>query len=260
MSFQAEPTLKYISFQKNKMSEISIYTSANKIKFEDNKNFIFTFDVIGSTHRDFNLKFKVSDENIVNEFLISNNLNNSYAVKSGISHFSAVKKKISNTSRDNNFFNDTILINKKEIYKQFSGEHPSEIKGFCYKDKKLYVKTDLYTIENEYIVRKNPQLKENLYLRPVLVEKTYRKNLRKNTQTEYFDTLQNPINSNENKTYRIIVSDGGRLISFLIKEGTSFKIIKNFTYPTDKISEGLITLELDNNMKLSDLHFSFFKA
>ena len=234
------------------------YISSENIRFD--KDFIFTFDVEGKEHRDFDLKFKVGDT-IYNEFTISNNLNTTYTIKSGISpDFSAVKKKISNIDEVIKFFNDDIIIYNGEAYKKFNSESQHEIKGFYRKDDVLYIKTDLYSFENSYIIRKSPELKENVYLRPVMVKKTF-KNSAEQTQTNYFDTLDNPVNSNESKTYRIIVSDNACLISFLVKEKDSFRVIKNFTYPTtQEISEGKITLEVDNDMKLSNLHFSFFKA
>ena len=243
------------------MSATSTYTSKSKIKFGSNKDFVFTFDVAGKVHRDFNLKFKVSKGTIVNEFSINNNFT-SYTLKSGISpNFSAVKKKISDTTVTINFFDDELIIYEGEVYKQFDGESQSEIKRFYRKDEKLYVKTDLYSFSDEYIIRKNPQIKEGEYLRPVMVKKTFKNGSQETNQTEHFDTLDNPVNSNENKTYRIIVSDDACLISFLIKEGEAFKTIKNFTYPTTQvISEGTITLEIDNDMELSNLYFSFFKA
>lgn len=240
------------------MSNISTYTSINKIKLD--KDFIFTFNVAGAIHQDFDLKFKISNGNMSNDFLISNNLNTYYKIKNDISpNFSAVKKKVSNTNKIIEFFNDKLIIHENNVYKQFNNEHQSEIKGFYYKDKKLFVKTDLYTFTDGYIIRKNPKLKEGLYLRPVIVKKTFKKALQENAQSEYFDTIDNPINSNENKTYRIIVSNNASLISFFIKDGNKFKLIKNFTYQ-NKISEGSIILEISNDMKLSDLHFSFFKA
>lgn len=234
------------------------YISSENIRFD--KDFIFTFDVEGKEHRDFALKFKIGDT-IYNEFTISNNLNNTYTIKSGISpDFSVVKKKVSNIDEVIKFFDDDIIIYNGEAYKKFNSESQYEIKGFYRKDDVLYVKTDLYSFENSYIIRKSPELKENVYLRPVMVKKTF-KNGAEQTQTNYFDTLDNPINSNESKTYRIIVSDNACLISFLVKEKDSFKAIKNFTYPTtQEISEGKITLEVDNDMQLSNLHFSFFKA
>lgn len=243
------------------MSVTSIYTSKSKIKFDSDKNFVFTFDVAGSTHRDFNLKFKVSKGTIFNEFSVNNNFT-SYTLKNDISpKFSAVKKKISDTTAVINFFDDELIIHEGEVYKQFDNESQPEIKGFYRKDEKLYVKTDLYTFSDGYIIRKNPQIKEGTYLRPVMIKKSFETSLGKTAQVEHFDTLANPVNSNENKTYRIIVSDDACLISFLIKEGEAFKTIKNFTYPTTQvISEGTITLEIDNDMELSNLHFSFFEA
>ena len=41
------------------------YISSDTIRFD--KDFIFTFDVIGEIHRDFELEFKVGEE-ITNEF------------------------------------------------------------------------------------------------------------------------------------------------------------------------------------------------
>ena len=248
------------------MSSTSTYISNSKIKFNDNKDFIFTFDVAGSKHRNFNLSFKINDnKTCLNKFSIRNDLDNFHNDNYITDDFSKVKKVIVNTNKPINFFKDVLVIYDKEVYKQISGESRSEIKGFYRKDEKLYIKTDLYSysIENgkPIISRKNPQLPNGEYLRPVAIVKSYQLENKINEVIEYFDTLDNPINSNENKTYRIIVSDRACLISLLIKEGEAFRAIKNFTYPpTQVIDEGTITLEIDDNMELSNLHFSFFEA
>lgn len=249
------------------MSSTSTYISNTKIKFNDNKDFIFTFDVTGSEHRDFNLSFKINDnKNYLNMFSIRNNLlDNFYKDNYITDDFSKVKKKIVSTDNVINFFKDALVIYDKEVYKQITGESRSEIKGFYRKGETVYIKTDLYncSVENGALIvsRKNPQLPNGEYLRPVVIVKTYQIGHEIKNEIDYFDTLDNPINSNENKTYRIIVSDNACLISLLIKEGEAFKTITTFTYPpTQMIDEGTITLEIDDKMELSNLHFSFFEA
>lgn len=235
------------------------YISSDTIRFD--KDFIFTFDVIGEIHRDFEIEFKVGEE-ITNEFLISNNLNTNYTLKSGITpSFSAVKKTVSDINSEISFFDDELIIHEGKVYKNFNKENRDDITGFYRKNDKLYIESDLYSLDGNYITRKNPKLEENIYLRPVVVKKTFKKGQTKTSLSSYFDDTNNPVNSNITKTYRIIVSDNACLISFLVKEKDSFKVIKNFTYPTtQEISEGKISLKVDKNMELSNLHFSFFKA
>lgn len=236
------------------------YISSHTIKFD--KDFIFTFDVIGGKHRDFEIEFKVGKE-ITNEFLISNNLNTNYTFKSGITpSFSAVKKTVSDINSEVSFFDDNLIIHEGKVYKNLNNESRNEITSFYRKNDKLYIESDLYSFDGNYIIRKNPKLEENIYLRPVIVKKSFKKEGQTKTSLiSYFDDSNNPINSNITKTYRIIVSDKACSISFLVKEKDSFKVIKNFTYPaTQEISEGKISLKVDKNMELSNLYFSFFKA
>lgn len=226
------------------------YISSDTIRFD--KDFIFTFDVIGGTHQDFEIEFKVG-KGISNEFLISNNPD-TYTLESD---FSAIKKTVSDINSEISFFDDELIIHEGKVYKNFNKESRDDITGFYRKNDKLYIKSDLYSFDGNYIIRKNPKLEENIYLRPVIVKKTFGKT----SLSSYFDDSNNPINSNITKTYRIIVSDNACLISFLVKEKNSFKVIKTFTYPTtQEISEGKISLKVDKNMVLSNLHFSFFKA
>lgn len=219
------------------------------------KDFIFTFDIEGEKHRDFYIKFNVLNEKS-NGFIVSNIISG-YRTKESPTY---IKKIVSELSEIINFFDDELLIVNSEIYKKYNNESAASIQNFIRKDGKLYIKTDLYSLCDGYIIRKNPQLDNDTYLRPVVL-KTTQNNTAVTKKTIYFDTIENPVNSNVTKTYRIIVSNKACLISFWVKQGDSFKLIKNFTYPaTQEISEGKISLEIDSDMVLSNLHFSFFEA
>lgn len=219
------------------------------------KDFIFTFDVEGEKHRDFLIKFNVLNDKS-NGFVVSNVING-YRTKESSEY---VKKSVNDFSEVINFFGDELIVVNNIVYKSYNNESADEIKDYIRKDNKLFIKSDLYSIDDSYIIRKNPQIDNDTYLRPVIV-KTLQNGSTISKKTIYFDTLENPVNSNKTKTYRIIVSDKSCLISFWVKENNSFRLIKNFTYPaTQEISEGKISLEIDSDMKLANLHFSFFEA
>lgn len=232
------------------------------IKLVDNKSFIFSFDYNAAKNKEidstnFIIKFIVEDSNnpeISNGFEISNILNE---YESTINN-SFTLKKIPD-DKTFSYFNDELFIVYGIPYKLMTDENPDDIINFVISDNKTYVHTNLYEIykdDNEYIQRNNEKNLNNDFIRPTEINKIENNNL---SITEYYIGQENIFDSNVSKSYRIIVSNNGSLITLWIKNKDAYNKIKTFSY-SNRVENANIKFEINKLLNLSNLRFTFFNS
>lgn len=234
------------------------YISSDNIgNIDFSKDFVFSFTthLEEKTCSDFVLKFAITDGTKTNEFKISNIIEG-YTTKNQEPPYSIVKKVLPRTI-STNFFDNSLLIQGNSIFKNYENEPASHISDYIKRNGALFVQTETYSSDGTYIIRKNPLNAEGFYIRPIICKTIINGETK---SVSFFKDSNNPIDSNYNETYRIIISDNGSSISFWKLINDSFRLIKIFTYPDQEISEGKVKLEIDSDMELSDLHFTFFEA
>lgn len=222
------------------------------------RDFTFEFSTIIKENptlddTDFELNFSIGSDNKYNAFMISNILGNPYRSKD------SKEFTLKNTTKDGDYLSDHIIFVNGKPYKNLTFETEKDIKNYYILDGVTYVLTSKYEIypsDTKYIRRWNDKNENGIYVRPAKI--TQSSNGVKD-EISYFADEKNIFDTNYTRRFRISVTDNGKLITLWGLKAEKLSEIKTFRF-TNSIDKGKVKLNLDANMVLSDLRFSFFEA
>lgn len=209
------------------------------------KTFVFSFDYFplekeGLDSTDFELKLIIGD----NALKITNVLPSKGYISKVSDDY--IIKKLRKDIKKVSFFGDELFINEDKIVKKVDGR---------------------YTLTNEYelikegdtssIKRFNSKNDEGYYVRPVEV-KLFQNGVAVRNSREYFYSSDSPFDASKPQSYQLIVSNNAREVTIRAKKDEIFKKIKTLSF-SQGVERGEIALEIDANMDLRNLQFSFFE-
>lgn len=225
------------------------------------KNFVLSFDYLpregdGFDYSDFEFKLSFGP----NALKISNVLPSKiYKTKASKEY---ILKRVGRHANELTFLSDSLLIIGAVVYKLHAGEVSSQIKDFFKKGNETFVLTDEYELieENEtrFIKRYNPTNSEGSYLRPTEVKLLEGKTVVAGSQS-YFQKEDSPFDTSKANSYQIVVSNNGQTITLKALKNGIFETIKTLSF-SQGVERAEIILEVDGNMDLRNLQFSFLKS
>lgn len=225
------------------------------------KNFVFSFDYIpkgdDNLHNsDFEFKLTLGP----NALKISNVLPSKiYKTKVAKEY---ILKRIRKHAKELQFLNDSLLIIGNEVFKLRDGEESEDIKDFFKKDGETFILTDEYELVEEadirFIKRYNPKNDEGGCIRPIEIKLLENKTIVAGSQ-HYFQKKDSPFDTNKANSYQIIVSNNGQMITLKAAKNGIFETIKTLSF-SQGAGRAEIILEVDGNMDLRNLQFSFLKS
>lgn len=220
--------------------------------------FVFTTKINTSVKDILDIEFSVCDENEIKNygFFIKNTAFNGYKILNN----SFITETFDYIGKSVFYFDEEFQIKNEKLYKKITNnDSPNDawadyyiLNGNTYAslDPEKNNKFKLIKANNKYQIAKNI---ENI--KPLAIGSITNSNIKEEIIYDGDDFYPG-----NDKIYRIIVSEKAKLISLWVKnKDENFKKIKTFSYPGG-IEKAGIKLSYENNIKLSELSFSFFKA
>lgn len=243
------------------------YKSVNPINISGGKDFVFIFDTYTDISDVFELEFGITNKSkstAFNRIKISTksgfNAVYNFSNKDFILRTLPVKTEFL-------FFNDSLYYKDKKLYSKIDTANTS-YPDYCIVNKNTYVVKDTPYIlcdasgnENisspTHIKVNNITNRENKVVRPLIINRLQNKTT-KNDDDEIVLSKDNILDPNKKRQYKIIISDNSKVISLWIKDESmkTFTKVKSFSY-SQEITEGYITLSIDESMTLTNLSFSY---
>lgn len=243
------------------------YKSVNPINIAGGKDFVFIFDTYTDISDVFELEFGIRDK------YNSNNFNRiKISTKSGFNTLYDFSNKdfilrILPKESEFLFFNDSLYYKDKKLYTKIDTTNTS-YSDYCIVNGNTYVVKDTPyilcdasgnedTSNPSHIKTNNITNRENKVVRPLIINRLQNKTT-KNNDDEIILSKDNILDPNKKRQYKIIISDDSKIISLWIKDESmkTFTKVKSFSY-SQEISEGYITLSIDESMTLTNLSFSY---
>lgn len=238
----------------------------------DGNEFIFIFDYVNDVSglepdalleaTDFNFIFEIKKGDISKSIKITNTCpterNKGLRFNESVEY--TLKKKAD--SLFDTFFNDELYYFDGEPYKLITPED-KVVNKFKIVNGKTYVNVPKYSLvfynDAFYVKRLNDKNENGNFIRPI--------EIRNSSSTgegniQYFVDKDNVFDSNINHTYKIVVSDMGKIITLWHKNSNDiFEKIKTFSF--DEAMENAdiyLTINDDLKDKLHNLRFNFLKS
>lgn len=238
----------------------------------DGNEFIFIFDYVNDVSglepdalleaTDFNFIFEIKKGDISKSIKITNTCpterNKGLRFNESVEY--TLKKKAD--SLFDTFFNDELYYFDGEPYKLITPED-KVVNKFKIVNGKTYVNVPKYSLvfynDAFYVKRLNDKNENGNFIRPI--------EIRNSSSTgegniQYFVDKDNVFDSNINHTYKIVVSDMGKIITLWHKNSNDiFEKIKTFSF--DEAMENAdiyLTINDDLKDKLRNLRFNFLKS
>lgn len=238
----------------------------------ENNEFIFIFDYVNNVSElkpdtlldatDFNFIFEVKKGSITKSIKITNTCPTERlkGLRFNESVEYTLKKKAD--SEFDTFFNDEIYYFDGEPYKLITSEDKLANK-FKIVNGKTYINIPKYSLvvfnDDFYLKRLNEKNANGNYIRPIEVRSTSSIG---EAYTEYLVDKDNVFDTNINHTYKIVVSDMGKIITLWHKNSNdTFEKIKTFSFAEAMENADIyLTINDDLKDKLCNLRFNFLKA
>ena len=238
----------------------------------ESNEFIFIFDYVNNVSElkpdtlldatDFNFIFEVKKGSITKSIKITNTCPTERlkGLRFNESVEYTLKKKAD--SEFDTFFNDEIYYFDGEPYKLITSEDKLANK-FKIVNGKTYINIPKYSLvvfnDDFYLKRLNEKNANGNYIRPIEVRSTSSIG---EAHTEYLVDKDNVFDTNINHTYKIVVSDMGKIITLWHKNSKdTFEKIKTFSFAEAMENADIyLTINDDLKSKLCNLRFNFLKS
>lgn len=220
--------------------------------------FVFTTKIDSSVKDILDIEFSVCNEDETKNygFFIKNTAFNNYKVLNN----SFITEIFDYVGKSVYYFGEEFQIKNEKLYKKITNhDSPNDdwddfyiLNGNTYASLNLEKnnKFKLIKTNNRYQIAKNIEVNK-----PLAIGSIINSNIKEEIIYDNDDFYPN-----DDKIYRIIVSEKAKLISLWVKnKDENFKKIKTFSYPGG-IEKAGIKLSYENNIKLNEMSFSFFKA
>ena len=243
--------VKYISNPK-----ISNNDSIGLISLADGI-FVFTTKIISNINNKLDFQFVVCDENKNDKygFFIKNTQFENYELTNN----TFVTEIFSYNEGPVFYFNEEFEIKNEKLYKRITEKDSANKDWIDYyiKNNKTFALQNPINSDYSLIKEgKNYRILNNKFNTPLNIGIITDSTIKQSVEYDTEDLI-----INEEKWYRIIISEKAKLISIWTKKDneTNFKKIKTFSYPGGLEKAG-IKLCYENNIKLNELSISFLKA
>ena len=238
----------------------------------DGNEFIFIFDYVNDVSElepdallkatDFNFIFEIKKDNISKSIKITNTCpterNKGLRFNESVEY--TLKKKADSVS--DTFFDDELYYFDGEPYRLITPEDKI-VNKFKIVNGKTYVNIPKYSLifynDAFYVKRLNDKNDNGNFIRPIEIRSSSSNG---EGHTQYFVDKNNVFDTNINHTYKIVVSDMGKIITLWHKNSEdTFEKIKTFSFAEAMENADIyLTINDDLKSKLCNLRFNFLKS
>jgi hypothetical protein len=238
----------------------------------DGNEFIFIFDYVNDVSElepdallkatDFNFIFEIKKDNISKSIKITNTCpterNKGLRFNESVEY--TLKKKADSVS--DTFFDDELYYFDGEPYRLITPEDKT-VNKFKIVNGKTYVNIPKYSLvfynDAFYVKRLNDKNNNGNFIRPIEIRSSSSNG---EGHTQYFVDKNNVFDTNINHTYKIVVSDMGKIITLWHKNSEdTFEKIKTFSFAEAMENADIyLTINDDLKSKLCNLRFNFLKS
>jgi hypothetical protein len=238
----------------------------------DGNEFIFIFDYVNDVSElepdallkatDFNFIFEIKKDNVSKSIKITNTCpterNKGLRFNESVEY--TLKKKADSVS--DTFFDDELYYFDGEPYRLITPEDKI-VNKFKIVNGKTYVNIPKYSLvfynDAFYVKRLNDKNNNGNFIRPIEIRSSSSNG---EGHTQYFVDKNNVFDTNINHTYKIVVSDMGKIITLWHKNSEdTFEKIKTFSFAEAMENADIyLTINDDLKSKLCNLRFNFLKS